>query len=201
MILGTDSGSEVGVSVQAGAKILRAEPGQTDLKAAEAIPFLEIQAGDRVLVRGEASEDGKSLAATMVVAIKKASIEEKQAREREDWQKRGLGGLVKVTDPALQTITITLPALAGSKPVVVRVAPQTILRRYAPNSVRFDDAKPGKFADIKPGDQFRGRGRRSADGSEFEAEEIITGSFRNIAGPVSSVDAGAKTLTVARPDQ
>ncbi len=197
VVLATDAGAEVSASVQPGAKILRSEPGQTDLKAAEPISIAEIQVGDRVLVRGKASEDGKSLAATMVVAIKKASIEQKRSREREDWQKRGLGGLVKAADAATQTLTITLPALAGSKPVAVRIAPHTVLRRYAPNSVRYDDAKVGKFEDIKPGDQFRGRGARSADGSEFAAEEIITGSFRNIAGTVSAVDAGAGTLTVA----
>lgn len=197
ILLTTDAGSEVSVAVPPDARILRAEPGQTDLKSAESFPFQEIQAGDRVLVRGKVSEDAKSLAATLVVAIKKASIEQKRAREREDWQKRGLRGLVKAPDPATQTLVITTSALTGSKPVLVRLAPTSVLRRYAANSVRFDDAKLGNFEDIKPGDQFRGRGARSADGSEFAAEEIITGSFRNIAGTVSAVDASAGTLTVA----
>jgi hypothetical protein len=118
-------------------------------------------------------------------------------REREDWQKRGLGGLVKAIDPATRSITITTSALAGSKPVAVHLSPDAVLRRYAPNSVRFDDSKLGKFEEVRPGDQFRGRGQRSADGTEFTAEEIITGSFRSIAGTVSSVDTAAKTLIVA----
>lgn len=196
-VLVTDAGSEIHVGVQAAARLLRAEPGQTDLKAAVPMQFREIQAGDRVLVRGKSSEDGKSLEASLVVAIKKEAIEQKHAREREDWQKRGLGGLVKAVDPATRSITITTTALAGSKPVVVHLPPEAVLHRYAPNSVRFDDAKLGKFEEIKPGDQFRGRGQRSADGTEFAAEEIITGSFRSIAGTISSVDAAAKSLTVA----
>jgi len=197
IVLTTDAGAEVSVVVQEATRLLRAEPGQTDLKTAVPIPFREIQVGDRVLVRGKPSDDGKSLAASMVVAIKKEAIEQKQAREREDWVKRGLGGLVKAVDPATRSITITTTALAGSKPVIVHFSPEAALHRYAPNSVRFDDAKLGKFEEIRPGDQFRGRGQRSADGTEFTAEEIITGSFRSIAGTISSVDAGAKTLTVA----
>ena len=197
IVLVTDAGAQIDVAVQETARLLRTDPGQTDLKAATAIEFREIQVGDRILVRGKASEDGKVLAASMVVAIKKEAIEQKQAREREDWQKRGLGGLVKAVDPATRSITITTSALAGRKPVVVHVSPDTVLRRYAPNSVRFDDATLGKFEEIKAGDQFRGRGNRSADGSEFAAEDMITGSFRSIAGTISLVDAGAKTVTVA----
>src|SRR6516164_6426941 len=49
---------------------------------------------------------------------------------------------------------------------------------------------------IKPGDQLRARGSRSADGSEFAAEEIISGWFRNIAGTVASVDASQNTVNV-----
>jgi hypothetical protein len=197
MTLATDSGSEVSIVIQESARVLRAEPGQSDLKGATPISLEEIQVGDRVLVRGKASDGAHSLAATLIVAMKKGDIEQQHAREREDWQKRGLGGLVKAVDPTTQTITITTSALQGSKPVAVRISQATILRRYAPNSVRFDDAQPGKIEEIKPGDQLRARGTRDAEGSEFSAEEIVTGSFRNIAGTISAVDAAAGTLTVA----
>jgi hypothetical protein len=197
LTLVTDSGSQMDVVIQESTRVLRMAPGQSDLKGAAPIELQEIQVGDRVLVRGKASEDAQSLAATLIVAMKKGDIEQQHAREREDWQKRGLGGLVKEVDLAAQIVTITTSALAGSKPVAVRISQGTILRRYAPNSVRFDDALPGKIEDIKPGDQLRARGTRSADGSEFAAEEIVTGSFRNVAGTVSAVDAAAGTLTVA----
>src|SRR4029077_16129751 len=45
-------------------------------------------------------------------------------------------------------------------------------------------------------DQLRARGTRSADGSDLTAEEIVSGSFRNIAGTVASIDVTANTLSV-----
>jgi hypothetical protein len=70
------------------------------------------------------------------------------------------------------------------------------VRRYAPDSVKFDDAKPSTLEQIKPGDQLRARGNRSTDGNELTAEEIVTGAFRNIAGTISAIDSAAGTITV-----
>jgi hypothetical protein len=136
------------------------------------------------------------LVASTVIAMKKADISAKQTHEREDWQRRGIGGLVKSADPSADTVTIGTTTAAGSKDVEVHVSKTTVLRRYAPNSVKFDDAKPSSLAEIKAGDQLRARGTKSEDGSSFTAEEIVTGAFRNIAGTIESVDAGAGTLTV-----
>jgi hypothetical protein len=92
--LAPDKGGEVSVSVQPGARILRVAPGQTDLKTAAALQLSELQIGDRVLVRGKASDDGKSIAALAIIAMKLSDVEAKQQAERQDWQKRGVGGLV-----------------------------------------------------------------------------------------------------------
>ena len=62
--------------------------------------------------------------------------------------------------------------------------------------MKFDDAKPGTLQEIQPGDQLRARGDRSADGSELTAQEIVTGTFRNVAGLVNSVDASGGTISV-----
>ena len=62
--------------------------------------------------------------------------------------------------------------------------------------MEFDDAKPSSLAEIKAGDQLRARGARNADGTEFTAEEIVSGAFRNIAGTISNVDAATNALTV-----
>jgi hypothetical protein len=43
---------------------------------------------------------------------------------------------------------------------------------------------------------LRARGTRSPDGSELSADEIVSGSFRNIAGTVSSTDPAANRVTV-----
>jgi hypothetical protein len=62
--------------------------------------------------------------------------------------------------------------------------------------VKFDDAKVSSLTDIHPGDQLRARGNRSADGAELTADEIVTGTFRNLAGVVNSVDASSGTINV-----
>ena len=128
--------------------------------------------------------------------MKATDVAAKQSQEREDWQKRGIGGLVSAVDAATGTVTISTGAGAAAKTIAIHTTKSTILRRYAPDSVKFDDAKPAPLDQIKPGDQLRARGTRSADGNEFQADEIVWGTFRNIAGIITSVDPSANTITL-----
>ncbi len=194
--LTTDAGSDVIIQVQDATKFVRIAPGQKDLKDATAIQLADIQPGDRILVRGKLADDGKSVLATSIIAMKKADIADKQSREREEWQKRGTGGLVSSVDTTSNTISVSLPAVGEKKSVAIHLSKDTILRRYAPDSVKFDDAKPALLDQIKPGDQLRARGTRSADGTEFAADEIVSGTFRNIAGTISALDASEGSITV-----
>lgn len=194
--LTTDAGAEIKVLVPAEARLLRVPPGSKDLKEAAPLQFSDLQAGDRIMVRGKPGDEANSLVATAVVAMKKTDIAEKQAHEREEWQRHGIGGLVRSVDASGGVITIGTTTAAGNKDVAIRSNTTTILRRYAPGSIKFDDAKPSTLAEIQAGDQLRARGTRNADGSEFAAEEIVTGSFRNIAGTIVSIDAAAGMVTV-----
>jgi hypothetical protein len=194
--LTADAGTEIKVVVADEARIVRTAPGQKDLTGAPPIQVQEVQIGDRMLVKGKLSGDGKSITASVVVVMKKADVAEKQAREREDWQKRGIGGPVTAIDPETGTITLSTSAPGGSKTVAVHTTKNTIVRRYAPDSVKFDDAKLATLDQIKAGDQLRARGNRSADGAELAAEEIVAGTFRNIAGTVVSTDAANNSFTV-----
>ena len=194
--LTTDAGTDVTVQVQDATKFVRIAPGQTDLKSATPIQFQDVQAGDRILVRGKMADDGKSVLALSIIAMKKSDLAEKQVHEREEWQKHGTGGLVSSVDASAGTINISLPAIGEKKTVAIHLSKDTVLRRYAPDSVKFDDAKPAPLDQIKPGDQLRARGTRNADGSELAADEIVSGSFRNIAGIISAVDASAGSITV-----
>src|SRR6266705_1786879 len=196
IILTTDAGGDATVQVQDATKLVRIAPGQKDLKDAAPIQLADVHPGDRVLVRGKLADDGKSVVAAWVISMKKEDIAEKQAREREEWQKHGFGGLVNSVDAANDTITVSLPSLGGKKSVAVHLSKDTILRRYASDSVKFDDAKPAPLDQINPGDQLRARGTRSADGSELAADEIVSGTFRNIAGTISALDASAGTIIV-----
>ena len=195
IVLTTDAGSDVTVQVRDTTKVVRIAPGQKDLKDATPIQLADIQPGDRVLVRGKLADDGKSVLAASLIAMKKSDIAEKQSREREEWQKHGFGGLVSSVDSASSVINVSLPSAGEKKTVSVHLSKDTILRRYALDSVKFDDAKPAPLDQIKPGDQLRARGTRSADGAGFTADEIVSGTFRNIAGTISAIDASAGTIT------
>jgi transcription antitermination factor NusG len=196
IVLTTDAGPEVEVQVQDDARLVRVEPGEKDLKNAVPLQLQDLQSGDRILVRGKMADDGKTVLAASVIAIKSADIATKQAHERDEWQRHGAGGLVKSVDAAAGAITISTNSLGVSKDVTVQVSKQTVLRRYATNSVKFDDAKPAPIDQIKVGDQLRARGSRNADGTQLTADEVVSGTFRNIAGTVSSIDASAGTITV-----
>jgi hypothetical protein len=196
LTLTTDDGKIVSVSLPDGVRVVRIPPGATDLKTAMPITPQDLQVGDRVLVRGKASDDAKALSASTVIVMKGSDVAAKQQQEKDDWQKRGIGGLVSEVDPTAGTVTISVTTLAGSKKVLIQTTKKTVVRRYAPNSVKFDDAKPSKLADIHPGDQLRARGNKNADGTEFAAEEIVSGNFRNIAGTITAVNTADNSLTV-----
>src|SRR6266852_9422872 len=196
IILTTDAAVDVTVQVQVATKLVRIAAGQKDLKDATPIQLADVQPGDRILVRGKLADDGKSVLALTVIAMKKADVAEKQAHDREEWQKYGTGGLVSSVDAATSTVTISLPTVGEKKSVAIHLSKTTVLRRYAPDSVKFDDAKPAPLDQIKPGDQLRARGARNADGSELMAVEIVDGTFRNIAGIISAIDATSNGITL-----
>jgi hypothetical protein len=195
--LTAEGGGDINVVVQDGARLLRIEPGEKDLKNAAPLQLQDLQPGDRILVRGTSGPDGKSLLAASVIAMKKADLAEKHAHEREEWQKHGVGGLVSAVDLATAAITINTSALGAKSILTVHISKDSILRRYTPGSVKFDEATPAPLDQIKVGDQLRARGARSADNSELVADEVVSGSFRNIAGTIGSIDGPSSTISVS----
>ena len=196
LVLTADGGSEVSVTVASNAKIVQVAPGEKDLKSATPIALTDLQVGDRILVRGRATDDAKAMTAVGIIAMKRTDVEAKKAQDRNDWQKRGIGGLVSAVDPATGMITISTGTGATAKTVAIHTTKGTVLRRYAPDSVQFDDAKPAPLDAIKPGDQVRARGTKSPDGSEFAADEIVSGTFRNLAGIITAIDTSAQTVSL-----
>ena len=196
ILIAADSGGEKSAQLGSSTRILRVSPGKRDLKNATPLKLEDLQPGDRVLIRGEASADGRSIAALAVIVMKEAEISAKQEHEREEWQRRGVGGLVSAVNPTSGTATISVGGMRGVRSLIVHRTQDTVVRRYAPESVKFDDARPSRFDQIKTGDQLRARGPHAEDGSELTAEEIVFGTFRNIAGTITAVDAAANSLTV-----
>lgn len=194
--IASDSNGEVKANVGSSTRLLRVAAGEKDLKNATPITIHDLQKGDRVLVRGQSGADSHVIAALALIVMKQADLSDRQKREREDWQRRGVGGLVSEVDASQGTIVVSSGGLGKTRSVVVNTGKNTILRRYAPNSIKFADAVPVPLDQIKPGDQLLARGELSADGSSMIAEEIVSGTFRNIAGTVKKVDVGNQTVTV-----
>ena len=194
--LHTDDGKTVTVVPRAGAKFLRLPPGEKSLASATPITAGDIGPGDRLLARGELSDDKSELAATTLVIMTKADIAKKQQADQAEWQKRGVGGLVTAVDAKAGEVTINTRTVEGMKPLIIVASETTGVRRYAPDSVKFADAKPAMVAEIKVGDQVRALGAKSDDGTHYAAEELVSGSFRNVAATVTTIDPAANTMKV-----
>jgi hypothetical protein len=191
-----DAGRIVIVSLQETTLYLRVPPGETDLKKAVKIAPGDIGVGDRVYARGRLAEDQKSMPALAVIVMTKADLAQKRERERADWQKRGVAGTISALNPAANEITLSVRSREGTKTAIVESSQKTIFRRYAPDSVQFAQAKPSSFAELKVGDALRILGDKNSDGTRIKPEEIVSGSFRNIVGIVSAIDAAAREIRV-----
>jgi hypothetical protein len=188
------SGAATKIQVQQSTQIVRAEPGRRDLKDATPISVKDLQTGDRVLARVKPGVDSAPGIASSIIVMKKSDITEKQQHDISEWQQHGAGGLVTAIDAPAGTVTISSAGFGLSHEITVHTSPATLVRRYAPDSIKFDDAKPSKLEEVKRGDQLRARGTRSSDGLSITADEIVFGAFRNLAGTVSAVDAAQNTL-------
>lgn len=192
----TDAGDVRQVEIPSTAVLKRVEPGQKDLSAAATIQAGDLETGDRVLVRVDPNATVTPAQAAQIVTIKQADVAQKQQQDREDWQRNGVGGLVKSVDPAAGVIVVTSGAGPTMKIIKIHISKATALKRYAPASVRFDLAQAAPIDAIEAGDQLRARGQKNGDGTEVDAKEIVSGSFRNISGTIASLDAGSSTFTV-----
>ena len=192
----TDTGEVRKVAVPAAASIKRIAPGQKDLSTADTIQFSDLATGDRVLVRLDPDVQGPPPQAVQIVAVKQSDVAAKQQKDREDWQRRGVGGLVKSVDAGAGVILLSSGAGLTAKTVTVHTTKATVLKRYAPASVNYDDAQPAPIDAIHPGDQLRARGQKNADGTSIAADELVSGSFRNVSGTINSIDTGSSTISV-----
>jgi hypothetical protein len=194
----TDAGAVVIVTVSDATKILKNPPGETKLDKATPMGLAEIAAGDRVLALGKPSADGKTLANPRAVVVNtKAELAAKQEAERAEWRRRGLVGVVSALNPETKEITVQTRTAEGPKPVVIPTTGANVkLTRYAPDSIKFSERKPATFEEVKVGDQLRAKGDRSEDGARFNAEEIVTGTFRIAVGAITAVDASKNEFTI-----
>jgi hypothetical protein len=126
----------------------------------------------------------------------KGDLAKKQEAERTEWRRRGILGVITALKPESHEITISNRTMAGTQTVVIPVSEKTELRRYAPDSIKFGDAKPSNFNELKVGDQLRALGDRGQDPTHFTPEQIVTGSFRTVGGVVTEVDAATGEIKI-----
>lgn len=160
----------------------RVAPGEKDLKQASTIQLTDVRAGDRVLIALEPGTDNLR----RLVVMPAADIAKRNEADRQDWQKRGVTGVV--TARTGNEITLKSRSITGESQTIVIVTDKTSYRQYAPDSVKFADAKLSALGEVHPGDQLRARGQKSEDGLKVMADEVVFGTFLTLAGKISTVD-------------
>lgn len=196
VIVKTAAGNEVVVTLSDRTTFMRIPPGEKTKDKFVPITATDFGVGDSVFARGRMTEDRKSMPALEFYVMSKTDIAQKRERERDEWTKRGIAGTVSSLNPTTNEITVDTRTPQGPKPIVVAANAKTQFRRYAPDSVRFNDAKPSSFADLKVGDQLRSLGTKSADGARFTAEEIVAGSFQTIGGAITEINAEKQEIKI-----
>ncbi len=168
-----------------------------DLAAATAGAFTDLSVGDKVIVSALLAIDGKSMNARSVYFITKADIDGKNAKETAEWKTRGITGKVSAINQQTNQLTVQMSGLTGAS-TTLAVTPKENAKflHYAPDSVRFDEAKPSSLSEITVGDLIRAVGDKSADGASFTAEKILIGSFQTTAGTVKTVDAEKNEIVI-----
>jgi hypothetical protein len=184
----TDAGSVLTVTLSDKTTYKKLAPGEKSLTNATDLTFADLGEGDRVMARGTVSDDRKTVPALQVIVMTKGDLAKKQEAERLEWRRRGILGVITALKPDTHEITISNRTMAGTQAVVIPVGDKTEMRRYAPDSIRFADAKPSSFSELKVGDQLRALGDRTEDPLRFTPEKVVTGSFRTVGGVVSAVD-------------
>ena len=195
----TDAGSVVLVNTAEKTTFDRMPPGETDRTKAIKTSLTELTVGDGVYVRGFVAADRKSIPAQQIVVVSQSDIAKKQEKERMEWRRRGVSGIVASTNPATKEVTITSRALMGGpQSVVIPITDKTKVLRYPPDSIpKYSDAKRSSFEEVKVGDQLRALGDKSTDGLRLTPEEVVFGTFKIAGGTVTVVDPATNTITIA----
>ncbi len=174
----------------------KVQPDNPKLAAAIDTTVAEIGVGDKVLVTGEVAADKKTVPAKMVYLMTKSAIAEKQQKESEQWKTRGVSGRVTNLNFEKKEITIAVRNLTGETNVVISPKEQVKFLRYAPDSIKYSEAKPSNLTEIFIGDVVRALGDKDTDGTTFKAEEVISGAFQTVGGKVKSIDAANNQVVI-----
>jgi hypothetical protein len=188
-----DSGETVTLGVGDQTVYMRLPPGETKLEKAERVTFGDVHVGDRVLAPGVSTAGGS---ARQLILMARAAGDPAQGGAQARDEGRRLAGRVVSLDVSKKLIVVQARGREGVEAVTIDASGDVRFLRFAPDSTRPADARPGSLGDVRVGDTLRATGERKADGSGFKATEILSGSFTRFAGTVVAADAGRGALTV-----
>ncbi|HYO62427.1 MAG TPA: hypothetical protein VER08_02105 [Pyrinomonadaceae bacterium] len=193
--LSTGAG-EFTVQLAAATRYVRLTPGETNIEKGEAITAADVNVGDRVMARGRVAAEQKSVPARVLIVMKKEELARKTERERAEWRRRGISGRITAVNAQAKEVTLSVRSREGESAVVLSIPDGVTQRRYTPRTVKFSDAQPSTFAELKVGDVVHALGERSADGTRYTPVEVVSGAFRMVGGRVTEVDAAKGEVTI-----
>lgn len=194
----SDNGVIATVGINDKTQYKRMAPGAKSLTGATDVTLADVGQGDRIWARWRPNTDQKTTPAAQLVIMSKADLAKKQEQERAEWRKRGVSGIVASVNPSTQEITVKSASLMGQPTnVIIPVNEKVLMRRYPPDTIpKYSEAKPGKFEEVKVGDQLRALGDKSADGTRMTAEEVVFGTFKIAGGTVTALDVAANQIRI-----
>ena len=196
VIVKTAAGNQVTVTLSDRTDFMRIPPGEKTKDKFIKITAADFGVGDSVFARGRMSEDRKNLPALEFYVMSKGEIAQKRERQRDEWRTRGVAGAISALNTETKEISLDSRTQNGPKAVIITANAGTKFRRYAPDSVRFSDAKQSSFAELKVGDQLRALGTKSDDGGRLKAEEIVSGSLQTIGGTITEVHPESSEIKI-----
>src|SRR6266567_3904884 len=124
----TDSGKTLIVFTDEATTHRRVPPNERSVERAVAISFSDISVGDRILVIATTPVDGQ-VSARQLFVMNKAELAGEREREREEWRRRGIFGVVVAIDSGRKEITARARGHEGPEPVVISTAGNVRFRR------------------------------------------------------------------------
>ena len=195
LVLQTKDGA-IEITLQAATTYKRVPPDNPKLAAAADATLADIGAGDKVIVSSIVPADKKMIPARTVYLMTKADISKRNEAESAAWRTRGVSGRVVSIDLPNKKLVLAMRGMGGERNMTLTPKETAEYRRYAPDSVKFQDAKLSNFGELSVGDQVRALGDRNTDGTEFTAEKIVFGSFKMVGGTITAVDAAKNEITI-----
>lgn len=195
LTLKTPDGKQVTVNLDDQTTYRRVPPGETTLEKATTVTLQDISLGDRVSARGEMSDN--SMLARSLIMMSRKELTQKKEQDKADWQRRGIAGTIVSVNPDAKEFVLKARAREGMSLVLVSTGGKNPrVRRYAPGSIKFAEAVPSSFEELKVGDLVRALGTRSSDNTSFTAEEIVAGAFRVVGGKITAVNTATGEIII-----